>query len=207
MKLFNDASEPCFLVSGVMGLASGVYALIVGASYWIAASFCLCGTSTLACQRAHSLGLAKSVAESAETLREENTRLIASVDDLEKQNSDFRESVGALESRVQDLGQIGELLEGTEKDLEEVERRLRGLLAGIRGENKKHQNNNLVSLFSIVDQNRNSVLNREEVARLAEYVESVYERTIDFDALDRDGDGSLTLSEFIRLFNLDSMKN
>lgn len=192
--MINDFSEPCFWGSCVFGLVSGVYAAIIGAGYWIAASVCLCFTGSVGAQRARSLGLSKSIQESGQVLKEENQKLLGNVEELET-------NVADLEANVTDLRGITKLLDGTEEDLKEVELKLRGVYAGIAGENKKHQNNNLVTLFTLVDHNRDSVLEREEIERLQKFVESVYGHTIDFTSLDTDGDGTLTLDEFIKQFS------
>ena len=190
----RDYSEPCFWVSGLFGAVSIVYSAIIGAGYWIAASACLCFTGSLGAQRAHSLGLASSIGESADVLREENEKLIETNEKIEKE-------VGELRVRVDDLRGITGLLDGTEEDLRDVETRLRATYQGIQSENKKHQNNNLVSLFSLVDKNDNGELSRDEVDRLHAFVLAVYDRDVDFSVLDLDRDGKLTLTEFIRLFN------
>lgn len=190
----RDYSEPCFWVSVVFGAASTVYSVIIGAGYWIAASACLCFTGSLGAQRAHSLGLASSLGQSADTYREENAKLL-------EVNKNIKKEVGELRVQVDDLRGISGLLDGTEENLREVETRLRATYQGIRGENLKHQNNNLVSLFSLVDQDRDGILSPAEVKRLEEFVEMVYGKKVVFSSLDRDGDGTLTLTEFIALFS------
>lgn len=194
MRFVRDWSQPCFWVSCIFGTVSTVYSVIVGTGYWIAASACLCFTGSLGAQRTHSLGLSKSIAESADAFKEENQKLLET-------NERIKQDVEVLEVQVEDLRGITGLLDGTEQDLREVETKLRAIHQGIRSENLKHQNNNLVSLFTLVDQDKDGELSPAEVKRLHEFVVAVYDREIDFPALDSDGDGSLTLPEFIQLFN------
>lgn len=190
----RDWSQPCFWGSCIFGTVSIVYSAIVGAGYWIAASVCLCCTGTLGAQRTYSLGLAKSLGDSADAFKEENTRLL-------ENNEQMKVQVGELAVQVDDLRGINGLLDGTEQDLREVETKLRTTYQAIRNENQKHQNNNLVSLFTLVDKDGDGELSKEEVERLDGFVVAVYDKRIDFPALDSDGDGSLTLPEFITLFN------
>lgn len=194
MRFVRDWSQPCFWVSCIFGTVSTVYSVIVGTGYWIAASACLCFTGSLGAQRTHSLGLSKSIAESADAFKEENQKLLET-------NERIKEDVEALEGQVEDLRGITGLLDGTEQDLRDVETKLRALHQGIRSENLKHQNNNLVSLFTLVDKDNDGELSSSEVARLQDFVLTVYDREIDFPSLDSDGDGRLTLPEFIQLFN------
>ena len=189
----HDYSEPCLWIGAIFGAVSVCYSAVMGAAYWIVASACLCCTGSIGAQRVHSLGLASSMAESAETYREENEKLVRTVADLEAANQTF-------EVQVNDLRGIAKLLEGNERDLNEVEAKLRGTFHGIQRENRKHQNNNLVSLFTIVDKNNNGSLSPEEVERLAGYVETVYGQRMDLSALDDNNDKVLDLPEFIRLF-------
>jgi hypothetical protein len=201
MPSINDYSEPCFWISGLLGLGSSIYAIIAGGTYWIIASVCLCCTGSLGAQRVHKLGLVKKIAQSADQFREENQKLLINVKELETSNEEFRLSIGSLNEELTDLKGIAGLLDGTEEDLREVENKLRTIYKSISIENDKHQNNNLVSLFSIVDRNRNSVLNKEEVKILKKYVDTVYSVDIDFSVLDIDQNGLLSLPEFINLFN------
>lgn len=192
--MIRDISEPCFWASGILGILSAGYAAVMGAGYWIAASACLCCTGSLGAQRARALGLARSLGESADALRAENARLGETSALLQRENAE-------LKSSVRDLREIAHLLDGTEESLREVEARLRAVLDGVRAENQKHQNNNLLSLFSLVDRDRNLALSEAEVRLLADYVEAVYGKRMDFARLDADRDGRLTLPEFIRLFH------
>ena len=194
MRFIRDWSSPCFYVSCLFGTASIVYSVILGAGYWIAASACLCFTGSLGAQRAHSLGTAKSLGASADILKEENLKLLET-------NQRIVRDVESLEVQVEDLRGITGLLDGTEQDLRDVETKLRAIHQGIRSENMKHQNNNLVSLFTLVDKDNDGELTQEEVTRLHEFVVTVYGRDVDFSSLDRDGDDRLSLPEFIKLFN------
>jgi hypothetical protein len=201
MRLFRDWSSPCFYLSCLVGTAGTVYSVVIGTTIWIITSVCLCFTGTLGAQRAHSLGLARSLGESVDAIREENRRLIVTNRRLEATNDQIERNVEVLEVQVHDLRGISGLLDGTEQDLRDVETRLRATYQGIEKENRKHQNNNLVSLFSLVDQNKDGVLTPPEVDRLGEYVIAVYDKQVDFPGLDTNGDGNLTLPEFIQLFN------
>jgi septal ring factor EnvC (AmiA/AmiB activator) len=196
----NDYSEPCFWLSSIIGLGSIIYSIVAGGTYWIISSICLCFTGSLAAQRTHSLGLSKKIADSVNDFKDENKKLLSNVKELEESNDEFRISIGSLNEEIKDLKGITGLLDGTEKDLREVENKLRTIHQSIAKENNKHQNNNLVSLFTLVDKNRNSVLNKEEVNTLKKYVEIVYNVDIDFSQLDTNADGTLTLPEFINLF-------
>lgn len=118
----------------------------------------------------------------------------------------MHEEVDELRVQVGGLRGITGLLEGTEQDIREVETRLRATYQGIQRENRKHQNNNLVSLFSLVDKDHDGELSRAEVDRLHEFVLTVYDRDVDFARLDRNADGALTLPEFIKLFNEEGTK-
>lgn len=196
----NDYSEPCFWLSSLIGLGSIIYSIVAGGTYWIISSICLCFTGAIGAQRTHSLGLSKKIADSVNDFKDENKKLLSNVKELEESNDEFRISIGSLNEEIKDLKGITGLLDGTEKDLREVENKLRTIHQSIAKENNKHQNNNLVSLFTLVDKNRNSVLNKEEVNTLKKYVEIVYNVDIDFSQLDTNADGTLTLPEFINLF-------
>ena len=127
-------------------------------------------------------------------MKEENLKLLET-------NQRIVRDVESLEVQVEDLRGITGLLDGTEQDLRDVETKLRAIHQGIRSENMKHQNNNLVSLFTLVDKDNDGELTQEEVTRLHEFVVTVYGRDVDFSSLDRDGDARLSLPEFIKRFN------
>ena len=49
----NDYSEPCFWLSSLIGLGSIIYSIVLGGTYWIISSICLCFTGSLGAQRTH----------------------------------------------------------------------------------------------------------------------------------------------------------
>ena len=55
-------------------------------------------------------------------------------------------------------------------------------------------------MFGLIDKNQDSVLDKEEIKKMKKYVKIVYKQDYDFEKLDRDQDGSISLAEFFEKF-------
>ena len=189
----NDWSEPIFALGCIVASASTVVSGIVGTIFGTVTGALMMVSNSFAYLRVRKLGLSRSIQESAEHLGKENEKLRDSC-------NTFRLQIQEMDTQLCDFKKIVKLLDGTEQDLQDVEKRLRSILYGIESENKKSQNNNLCQLFTLIDTDRDGVLNQSEVHKLKEYVEVVYQKNIDFDILDTNQDKHLTLPEFIKMF-------
>ena len=75
-----------------------------------------------------------------------------------------------------------------------------------KDENDRQESNNLLTLFGLVDKNEDSKLSQDEIKRMKEYIRIVYKEEFDFDSLDSDDDGFVSLNEFFEKFRNRNIK-
>ena len=130
--------------------------------------------------------MAKKLTESIEFLKTENLNLKYAVSSLKSENDKFSTAVGIL---GQNVGNIE-----TAKD------ELFSLVDDYTKENNKHEANNLVQLFSLVDANSDFKLEREELLRMKEYTKKYYNKDLRLEILDSDENGCVSINEFIDFY-------
>ncbi len=185
--------EPVIIIGGIASSIALVYALTMGLQVvpWVS-GISLAGAG-VAEWRVRGLAVAKKLMDSVRDLRGENAKLKETNEELEAEVDKFQKEVEKFEQMV---GLLGDNVE----DLEEAKNQLFKLYEQYRIENKRYESNNLLTLFGLVDKNEDSKLDPEEITRMKDYVKIVYGQDFDFDILDRDGDGSVTLKEFFNKF-------
>lgn len=189
----GDWSEPLFLIGVVLSVGTIIYSFVAGAT-WESAVYIYFGVaSVVAYWRVHILGAAKKIMETAEDLKRENRELKTSVE-----TSKITES--KLRSDIHKFQEITKLLDNNVTDIEEVQQKLFNLYERYKMENERQESNNLLTLFGLIDKNQDSVLDREEIKKMKEYIKIVYNKDYDFDKLDRNQDGSISLTEFFEKF-------
>ena len=92
------------------------------------------------------------------------------------------------------------MLDDNIHDIDQVKTQLFDLYKKYKDENDRQESNNLLTLFGLVDKNEDSRLSSSEIKRMKEYIKIVYKEEFDFDILDTDDDGFVSLSEFFEKF-------
>ena len=174
-----DYSEPVVIL-GALASTTGLVTGIVtgGTGFIIISSITLIGSS-LAEYRIRRLGVAKELMDSVTDLNQENEK-------LKNEVNKFEDMVGLFGDNV--------------NDLEDAKQQLLNLYDKYKSENDRQESNNLLTLFGLVDKNQDSKLSPEEINRLREYIKIVYKEEFDFDILDKDDDGYISLKEFFEKF-------
>lgn len=182
-----DLSEPVVVCALVASVASGGVAAVGGHTFIMISSLVSAVGTAIAEWRIRMLGVAKALMESVDELNEEIDGLKMENDKLADEVKKFENIVGLLDENV--------------GDVEKVKDELFKLWKDYQRENRRAQANNLLSLYSLVDKDRNSVLSKSELDQMSVYIKEVYGETFDFDALDRDDDGGVSIGEFFRRFS------
>lgn len=181
-----DKSEP-LIITGIIASASGLtIALVAGSTGLVVVSSILTLSSIVSEWRVRSLGVAKGLMDSVRDLEGENIQLKTNNKKLESEIEKFQNIVGLLDENV--------------GDIEKAKEELFNLYEKYQEENKKQESNNLLTLFGLVDRNQDSRLSPDELSRLAEYIKIVYGQEIDFEVLDKDDNGYVSLEEFFEKF-------
>lgn len=174
-----DKSEPLLIAGIIIGASGFAMALVAGSTGLVVATGVVTISSFVAEWRVRALGIAKKLMDSVHDLQDENEKLKTEVEK-------FENIVGLLDDNV--------------GDIEVVKDQLFQLYDQYQKENFKQQSNNLLTLFGLVDKNEDSKLSPRELQRLREYIKIVYKEDIDFDILDKDDDGFVSLEEFFEKF-------
>lgn len=185
--------EPVIIIGGIAAGVALVYAITMGLQVVPWVSGISLGGAAVAEWRVRGLAVAKKLMDSVRDLRGENEKLKETNEELEAEVNKFK---GEVEKFEQMVGLLGDNVE----DLEEAKNQLFKLYEQYRLENKRFESNNLLTLFGLVDKNEDSILDEEEIKRMEDYVRIVYGTEFDFNKLDRNGDGSVTLKEFFNKF-------
>nr|QBK93656.1 MAG: uncharacterized protein LCPAC404_03600 [Pithovirus LCPAC404] len=149
------------------------------------------------------------------------TKLQTEVDDLKDteiklKNSvqEFYETQINLQSNIEELTGITEkqneniknyelilgLFENEVGNIDNVRKELSELVAKYKYENFIQEANNLLTLFGLIDKNRDGSLSEDEMKEMNTYITIVYGETYDFGQLDKDLDGAVSLKEFFEKF-------
>lgn len=174
-----DLFEPVLIVGCVLGGAGFVYSAITGNLTSTVLTGIVFVSSCVGEWRVRTLGVAKELMDSVNTLQEENDKLKIEV-------QKFEEIMGIFDNNVEDL--------------DSVKNQLFELYNKYKTENQRYESNNLLTLFGLIDKNQDSKLDTEEINRMKEYIRIVYKEEFDFDLLDKDNDGCISLTEFFEKF-------
>jgi hypothetical protein len=181
-----DKSE-LILIPGICASLGGFgYSLVSGTPGMSTITGVLMVSSLVAEWRVRALGIDKKLMDSVHVLEAENKKFANQVVDLENQITEFEGIVGLLDDNVHDITQ--------------VKTQLFDLYKKYKDENDRQESNNLLTLFGLVDKNEDSKLSSGEIKRMKEYIKIVYKEEFDFDILDTDDDGFVSLSEFFEKF-------
>ena len=181
-----DKSEPLIIVGTLCSLVGFIYSFFLGSSAFTVITGIVTVSGAVSEWRVRALGIAKKLMDSIRDLKAENAQLKSNVEKFEGEVEKFQGIVGLLDGNIQDI--------------EAVKKQLFDLYEKYRIENTKHTSNNLLTLFGLVDKNQDSKLDSEEMSRMKEYIKIVYKKDFDFNILDRDGDGCVSLKEFFEKF-------
>lgn len=174
-----DYSEILIISCIILSTLNLIYSIIINSiANIVFACILVVGTSVSEC-RVRRLGLSR--------------KLMDSVDVLDVENKKLKEENEKLSGIVKLVGENVE-------DLEQAKKDLFVLYDKYKQENYKHQSNNLLTLFGLVDKNNDSKLSPEEMKRLSEYIKIVYKTEFDFTLLDKDSNGYVSLEEFFNKF-------
>lgn len=203
MRWVVDYSEPCvwaILAFGTVALVASF--LPFGGEFWTGVAASLVFLGVLSTWRIRTLGTAYALLESVDDLHNENNRLMRRVSELQTLGAELRETIASQEAANEELRKTTEDLQGIlgivgdrVGDIDAVLTTLRDLYHKYRSENIKHERNNLLSFFDVVDRNNDGTLDSEEMARFRSFAEKVYGTQLE--SLDRDRDGRVSLQEFI----------
>lgn len=196
----SDYSEPCIWILTAIGLAGLLVGIIQSSVIGMVVGGCMIFLGILSGWRVHVLGVAFALMESVDQLREENNRLRDEIchlrairTQMEIQLHEQEIQTVRLEELANDYkGALG-LLGDNVKDSKEASERLLGLYTKYKEENLKHERNNLIQLFHVIDRDNNGELSKEEMDNMREFVKSAYGR--DISEFDTDADGMVTMLE------------
>lgn len=200
-----DYSEPLVVTGFILGAAGFTMALISGTTGLIVITGIVTVSSAVAEWRIRSLGIAKKLMDSVKTLESENDELRENNKELQEEIYKFQDNNNILQSEINKFQDILGLLNNNVTDIEDAKKELFDLYNKYKIENNKQQSNNLLTLFGLVDKNQDSKLSQDELIRLKEYIKIVYKRDFNFDILDKDDDGYVSLQEFFEKFRLDNV--
>ena len=116
---------------------------------------------------------------------------------LTAQNLVFQDTENALQ---RDLETFREITNIVGDNAAEAQDRLFETYERYCTENERQENNNLLTLFGLIDRDHSSDLSPAEVGQMSEYVRIVYGEDYDFSQLDTDNDGHVSLQEFFNKF-------
>jgi len=157
--------------------------------------------------RVRALGVAKKLMDSVNDLKDENDKLKLMNEVFETQLGIFGDENDKLKlinikfgSEIEKFENVVGLLGDNVEDLESAKTQLFDLYNKYKIENDKQESNNLLTLFGLVDKNQDSRLSKTELQRMREYIKIVYNEDFDFDILDSDDDGVVSLKEFFEKF-------
>jgi len=192
-EIIDYWGEPAIIVGGISAGIALVYAVAMGYQIvpWVS-GISLAGAG-VAEWRVRGLAVAKHLMDSVRDLRTENQKLKETNESLESKVKKFQDELEKFEDMV---GLLGDNVQ----DIEETKASLMKLYDQYKIENTRYESNNLLTLFGLVDKNEDSKLSPAEIKRMEDYVRIVYGEDFDFDILDRDGDGSVSLKEFFNKF-------
>ena len=181
-----DMSEPVIITGTLCSLVGFGYSMVSGDNVLSALTGIMSITGAVSEWRVRALGIAKKLMDSVRTLQYENEKLHQDVNRLQDELDNFTEIVGILGDNV--------------GDIQTVKDQLLQLYKQYKIENNKYISNNLLTLFGLIDKNQDSKLDSQEMKRMKEYIKIVYKEDFNFDILDKDGDGCVSLSEFFQKF-------
>ena len=187
-----DMSEP-LIMSGVMcGCVGIVYGIITGGVGITVIGGIVTVSGLVAEWRVRALGIAKKLMDSLDEMKKENEKLRGDIIKFEEEIENFKGIVGLLGDNVDDI-------EGIKVELFDLYKKY-------KKENDKCMSNNLLTLFGLIDKDDDSILDLVEMGKMKEYIKIVYGEDIDFNKLDVDMDGGVSLKEFFEKFRKTHME-
>jgi hypothetical protein len=197
-----DYSEPVIWVMGVFGAISIVIGAIPVHIFVVTLASSLALLGCLSGWRVRRLGIAATLMDSVDDLREENNRLVQELatlkettDALGETNRRFEKNNLRLENANEGLKGIIGLAGDTLGDMDKMSDRLIALYNKYHEENLRQEKNNMLQLFDVIDRDNDGILDASEVEKLRHYVKTAYNR--DIDSFDGDNDGAIRLDEFV----------
>lgn len=194
-----DKSEPLIITGACISFGGFVFALVSGPAGLAVVTGVLTVTTLVAEWRVRSLGIAKNLMDSVHDLRDENEVLKNNNEELETKLEKMGEEITKFEEMV---GLLGDNVQ----NIEEAKNELITLYQKYKDENDRQEANNLLTLFGLVDKNEDSRLSQSEIKRMKDYIKIVYKEEFDFDSLDSDDDGFVSLNEFFEKFRKRNIK-
>ena len=188
-----DKSEYIVIPSIFIALGGFVFAIVAGPTGMAVATGVVAVSGMVAEWRIRALGVAKKLMDSVRDLKDENERLKLTNLEFEADLVKFEDMIGLLGDNV--------------GDLEVAKNQLFELYQKYKDENDRQESNNLLTLFGLVDKNEDSKLSQQEIKRMKEYIRIVYKEEFDFDSLDSDDDGFVSLEEFFQKFRNRKIKS
>lgn len=203
-----DYSEPFLYILSILNAVSLVYIAISDFSvFMIVVMLYAIMITFLAIWRVRKLGIAKSLMDSVNAFKLENTELKNNVHSLNTEvtqlknlSSFLQEQTTELEDENKKLMKISGLLGDNVEDLEETKRVLINELRKIEQANSRYEANNLMNLFFLVDRDQGGTLSEEELIKMNTYVTAVYGVDIDVISMDKNSDGKVDIKEFVSRF-------
>ena len=188
-----DKSEPILIFATFSCFGTSVYNYVIGESGLAIANMIFGFSCALGELRVRKLGIAKHLMDSVDDLKIENLKLKENSDLILVENEKFKNENENFENLLN-------LLEGNVEDIEDTKQKLFELTNNLKKENFRFESNNLLNLFFLIDLDKSSTLEKQELEKLQGYINLVYKENYDFSALDSDKNGQISLAEFFEKF-------
>ena len=196
-----DYSEPLFIITLILGIIGIVYDLIKFSNFGIVLSCFMTFGSVIALWRVKTLGVYKSIANTADILKDENDNLSLLVDSLKDENenltrieTNLSKNVKSLEKDIKKFRELMGIVSCQNKQADEIQRELFSLLEQHQKENERQEKNNKLAAFYTVDFNRDGKLSNEEAKQMSQILKDEYGIS---EVFDKNGDGIITRKELI----------
>ncbi len=217
-----DYSEPFFLLVAILSTIGAVEAAIERRIFSLVVLLVACLGFLVSLWRVRKLGVAASLAESVELMKEQLSDMETQCDTLRSASVRFAAENENLKNQIARMGTVCAELRNTSMEFAAENNDLREIVGLVgdkvgdvnkaafslqrlyqkyKSENQRQEFNNLVGLVLAVDRDENSRLDEKELDLLVSHFSQVYGVVFDRSKLAHDEDGFVTIAETLREFS------
>lgn len=165
-----DYSEPFYYFGFIFGLIGFMINLVLGTILNVCISFSFSLLSLLSLWRVRMLGVSKTLMDSVDVLKVENSNLSMTNSNLRCTVSELEDQLCKTEKCIVNLNKLLGIMDTNNKTSEEIMNELSCLVEEYDKQNKLYDRNNKIALFYTVDCNRDGYLDGDEIEMLKEAV-------------------------------------